>query len=240
MNPALVVLPTYNERDNIEPILKAIIAADPRLDVLVVDDNSPDRTGDIADAFAAREPRVKVLHRAGKEGLGRAYIAGFKRALQEPYEFIFEMDADFSHKPSDLPRFLLALEEQRADICLGSRRVEGGGTVNWGVGRQLLSAGGSLYSRSVLGIGVRDVTGGFKCFRRQVLEALPLDEVKSSGYGFQIELTYRAIRKGFKVIEIPIIFEDRRVGRSKMSRAVFVEALGMVVRLRADALLGRL
>jgi dolichol-phosphate mannosyltransferase len=240
MNPALVIIPTYNERENIEPIVQAVLAADPRLDILIVDDNSPDGTGQLADQLASAEPRVKVLHRAKKEGLGRAYIAGFKRALAEPYEFIFEMDADFSHKPADLPRFLSALEERHADICLGSRRVTGGGTVNWGVGRQIISGGGSMYARTVLGIDVRDLTGGFKCFRRKVLEALPLDEIRSSGYGFQIELTYRAIRKGFKVIEIPIIFEDRRVGRSKMSRAVFVEALGMVLRLRLDALQGRL
>jgi len=240
MNPALVIVPTYNERDNLEPIVRAILAADPRLDILVVDDNSPDGTGQLADTLAAAEPRVKVLHRAQKQGLGRAYIAGFKRALQDPYEFIFEMDADFSHKPEDLPRFLAALDEQHADICLGSRRVKGGGTVNWGVGRQIISGGGSLYARTVLGIGIRDVTGGFKCFRRKVLETIPLDEIHSSGYGFQVELTYRAIRKGFKVIEIPIIFEDRRVGQSKMSRAVFLEAFGMVLRLRAEALAGRL
>jgi dolichol-phosphate mannosyltransferase len=240
MNQALVIVPTYNERDNLEPIVTAILAADARLDVLVVDDNSPDGTGKLADELAAREPRVKVLHRARKEGLGKAYIAGFRRALQEPYQFIFEMDADFSHKPTDLPRFLEALEQTGADLCLGSRRVTGGGTVNWGVGRQIISAGGSFYARTILGIPVRDVTGGFKCFRRKVLETLPLDDIRSSGYGFQIELTYRAILKGFKVIEIPIIFEDRRVGTSKMSRAVFFEALGMVVRLRLDALQGKL
>lgn len=240
MNQALVIVPTYNERDNLEPIVTAILAADSRMDVLVVDDNSPDGTGKLADELAAREPRVKVLHRARKEGLGKAYLAGFRRALQEPYEFIFEMDADFSHKPTDLPRFLEALAQTGADLCLGSRRVTGGGTVNWGIGRQIISAGGSFYARTILGIDVRDVTGGFKCFRRKVLETLPLDEIRSSGYGFQIELTYRAILKGFKVIEIPIIFEDRRVGTSKMSRAVFLEALGMVVRLRLDALQGKL
>jgi dolichol-phosphate mannosyltransferase len=239
MNPALVIVPTYNERENIRPIIAAILEADPRLDILVVDDGSPDGTGQIADELAAANSRVKVLHRTKKEGLGKAYVAGFKRALQDPYEFIFEMDADFSHKPSDLPRFLEALEKG-ADICLGSRRVKGGGTVNWGVGRQIISGGGSLYARSVLGVDVRDLTGGFKCFRRKVLETIPLDEIKSSGYAFQVELTYRAIRKGFKVVEIPIIFEDRRVGKSKMSRAIFMEAVAMVLRLRLEALQGKL
>lgn len=240
MNPALVIVPTYNERDNLEPIVKAILEADARLDILIVDDNSPDGTGNIADTLANGNKRIKVLHREKKEGLGRAYVAGFKRALEDPYEFIFEMDADFSHKPADLPRFLKALEDQQADVCLGSRRVEGGGTVNWGVGRQLISGGGSLYARTVLGVDVRDLTGGFKCFRRKVLETLPLNEIRSSGYGFQVELTYRALRKNFKVIEIPIIFEDRRVGKSKMSRGIFLEAMSMVLRLRLDAIQGRL
>jgi dolichol-phosphate mannosyltransferase len=239
MNPALVIVPTYNERENLRPIVSAILAADTRVDVLIVDDNSPDGTGQIADELAAADARVKVLHRARKEGLGRAYLAGFRRALEDPYEFIFEMDADFSHNPNDLPRFLKAMADG-ADVCLGSRRVEGGGTVNWGVGRQLISAGGSLYARTILGVHVRDLTGGFKCFRRHVLEAIGLDQVKSSGYGFQVELTYRALRKGFKVVEIPIIFEDRRVGHSKMSRAIFLEASAMVLRLRLEALRGKL
>jgi dolichol-phosphate mannosyltransferase len=239
MNPALVIVPTYNERDNLAPIIKAILAADKRLDILIVDDNSPDGTGELADQLAAKEPRIRVYHREKKEGLGRAYIAAFKRALQDPYEFIFEMDADFSHDPKYLPAFLQAMDEG-ADLVLGSRRVEGGGTVNWGLSRQAISAGGSFYARTVLGIGVHDVTGGFKCFRRSVLEAIDLDTVKSSGYGFQIELTYRAIRKGFKVKEIPIVFEDRRVGQSKMSRKIFMEALTMVWRLRMDSLRGRL
>jgi dolichol-phosphate mannosyltransferase len=239
MNPALVIVPTYNERDNLEPITRAILAADPRLDVLVVDDNSPDGTGQLADALAAREPRLRVFHREKKEGLGRAYIAAFKRALQDPYEFIFEMDADFSHDPKYLPRFLDAME-QGADLVLGSRRVEGGGTVNWGLTRQAISAGGSLYARSVLGIDVQDLTGGFKCFRRRVLQTIDLDAVKSSGYAFQVELTYRTLRHGFIVREIPIVFEDRRVGQSKMSRKIFLEAMGMVWRLRLDALQGKL
>ena len=239
MNPALVIVPTYNERDNLEPITRAILAADARLDVLVVDDNSPDGTGQLADALAAKEPRLRVFHREKKEGLGRAYIAAFKRALQDPYEFIFEMDADFSHDPKYLPRFLDAME-QGADLVLGSRRVEGGGTVNWGLARQAISAGGSFYARSVLGIDVQDLTGGFKCFRRRVLQTIDLDGVKSSGYAFQVELTYRAIRHGFVVREIPIVFEDRRVGQSKMSRKIFLEAMGMVWRLRLDALAGKL
>lgn len=239
MNPALVIVPTYNERENLEPITTAILAADPRLDILVVDDNSPDGTGQLADALAAKEPRIKVLHREKKEGLGRAYIAAFKHALTLPYEFIFEMDADFSHDPKYLPHFLEAMN-QGADLVLGSRRVTGGGTVNWGLGRQAISAGGSFYARSVLGIDIRDVTGGFKCFRRKVLESIDLDTVKSSGYGFQIELTYRTLRKGFVVKEIPIVFEDRRVGKSKMSRKIFLEALAMVWRLRFDALQGKL
>jgi dolichol-phosphate mannosyltransferase len=239
MNPALVIVPTYNERDNLEPITKAILAADNRLDILVVDDNSPDGTGQLADEMAAKEPRIKVFHREKKEGLGKAYLAAFKRALAEPYRYIFEMDADFSHDPKYLPKFLEAME-QGADLCLGSRRVEGGGTVNWGLTRQAISSGGSFYARTILGIDVRDVTGGFKCFRRTVLESIDLDSVKSSGYAFQIELTYRAIRKGFKVKEIPIIFEDRRVGKSKMSRKIFLEAMGMVWRLRWDAVRGQL
>lgn len=239
MNPALVLIPTYNERDNLEPIVRAVLASDPRLDVLVIDDNSPDGTGALADQLAAETGRVRVLHRARKEGLGRAYVAGFKEALARGYAYIFEMDADFSHDPKDLPRFLAELENG-ADVVLGSRRVPGGRTVNWGVGRQLISAGGSLYARTVLGVPVQDLTGGFKCFRRKVLETLPLDEVKSTGYAFQVELTYRAIRQGFRVVEIPIVFEDRRVGQSKMSSAIFREAIAMVWRLRYEAIRGRL
>ena len=239
MRPALVILPTYNERENLEPIVRAVLAADDRVDVLVVDDSSPDGTGEVADALAGSEPRVSVLHRARKEGLGKAYVAGFKHALERGYAYVFEMDADFSHDPKDLPRFLAEMEAG-ADVCLGSRRVAGGRTVNWGAGRKLLSAGGSLYARTILGAPVHDLTGGFKCFRRRVLEAIPLDEVRSSGYAFQIELTWRALRKGFRVVEIPIVFEDRRVGQSKMSGAVFREAVVNVWKLRLDALRGRL
>ncbi|MBI3184954.1 MAG: polyprenol monophosphomannose synthase [Myxococcales bacterium] len=231
MNPALVIVPTYNERDNVEPITRATLEAEPRADVLVVDDNSPDGTGKLADELAAREPRIHVLHRERKEGLGRAYLHAFSWALGQGYRYILEMDADFSHDPKFLPR-LIDEAEAGADLVLGSRYVEGGGTVNWGLGRRVLSRGGSLYARTILGIDIRDLTGGFKCFQRRVLEAIDLEEVKSTGYAFQIELTYRALKKGFVVREVPIVFEDRRVGQSKMSRKIFLEALVMVWKLR--------
>jgi dolichol-phosphate mannosyltransferase len=230
MNRALVCLPTYNEADNVGPITEAILAATLEVDVLVIDDNSPDGTGKLADAIAAREPRVHVLHRAGKEGLGKAYLAGFDWALRRGYALVLEMDADFSHDPKYLPAMLAAAGE--ADLVLGSRNVPGGGTVNWGVGRKIISRGGSLYARTILGIPVRDLTGGFKCFHREVLEAIDLPSVECSGYAFQIELTYRALRKGFKVKEIPIVFVDRRVGQSKMSRRIVLEALGKVWSIR--------
>ena len=231
VNPALICLPTYNERDNLEPITRAILAADPRVDVLVVDDNSPDGTGALADGLAAAEPRIRVLHREKKEGLGRAYVAAFKWALAQGYTWVLEMDADFSHDPRYLPT-LLDAAASGVDLVLGSRYVEGGGTVNWGVGRKLISRGGSLYARTVLGVGVRDLTGGFKCFHRRVLEALDLDAVMGSGYGFQIEMTYRTLLRGFTVRELPIQFEDRRVGQSKMSRKIFLEAFTLVWKLR--------
>jgi dolichol-phosphate mannosyltransferase len=231
MNRALVCIPTYNEAENIEPITQAVIKAEPRVDILVVDDNSPDGTGKIADTLAAREPRIRVLHRQKKEGLGRAYLAAFRWALEQGYTHIIEMDADFSHDPRYLPQFVDAAEAG-ADLVLGSRYVTGGGTVNWGIGRQVISRGGSLYARTILGVDIRDLTGGFKCFSRHVLESIGLDEVQSSGYAFQIELTYRTLKKGFTVREIPIVFEDRRVGHSKMSRKIFLEALTMVWKLR--------
>jgi dolichol-phosphate mannosyltransferase len=231
MNPALVCIPTYNERDNLEPIVRAVLEADSRVDILVVDDNSPDGTGQLADRLAAAEPRVRVLHRARKEGLGRAYLAAFRWALDAGYTYILEMDADFSHDPRCVP-MLLNAAEAGADVVLGSRYVAGGGTVNWGLLRKVISRGGSLYARSVLGVGVRDLTGGFKCFRRQALEKLNLEAVKSTGYAFQIELTYRALREGLVVREVPILFEDRRVGQSKMSRKIFLEALVRVIQLR--------
>jgi dolichol-phosphate mannosyltransferase len=231
MNPALVCIPTYNERDNLEPITRAVLAADPRVDILVVDDNSPDGTGKLADELAAKEPRIRVLHREKKQGLGRAYLHAFRVALDAGYTHIIEMDADFSHDPRYLPT-LLDTALGGADLVLGSRYVTGGGTVNWGVGRKIISRGGSLYARTILGVGTRDLTGGFKCFHRRVLESIDLEAVKSTGYAFQIELTYRSLKKGFTVKEIPIVFEDRRVGQSKMSRKIFLEALTMVWKLR--------
>jgi dolichol-phosphate mannosyltransferase len=227
---AVVCLPTYDEAENIGPIVEAILAAAPGVDVLVIDDDSPDGTGRLADAIAAREPRVHVLHRAGKEGLGKAYLAGFAWALGRGYELVLEMDADFSHDPRYLPALLERARE--ADLVLGSRNVPGGGTVNWGLGRRLISRGGSLYARTILGIPVRDLTGGFKCFRRRVLESIDLATVECSGYAFQIELTYRAIQKGFEVVEVPIVFVDRRVGHSKMSKRIVLEALRKVWSIR--------
>ncbi len=231
MNSALVIIPTYNECDNIGPITAAVLLATPKVDVLIVDDNSPDGTGRIADELARHESRISVLHREKKEGLGRAYLDAFRWALSRHYQSILEMDADFSHDPKYLPRFLKAAEEG-ADLVLGSRYVEGGGTVNWGVGRQLISKGGSLYARSILGVDIRDLTGGFKCFNRRVLETIDLNAIQSTGYAFQIELTYRALQHGFAVREIPIVFEDRRVGQSKMSRKIFIEAMTMVWKLK--------
>jgi dolichol-phosphate mannosyltransferase len=226
---ALLCLPTYDEAENIRPITEAILAAAP-VDILVIDDNSPDGTGRIADEIAAAEPRVHVLHRKGKEGLGKAYLAGFRWALERDYDLVLEMDADFSHNPRYLPAMLAAARD--ADLVLGSRYVPGGGTVNWGVGRKILSRGGSIYARTILGLGVRDLTGGFKCFRRAVLESIDLDSVECSGYAFQIELTYRAHRRGFRIAEIPIVFEDRRVGASKMSRRIVLEAIRKVWSIR--------
>jgi dolichol-phosphate mannosyltransferase len=227
---AVVCLPTYDEAENVGPIVEAILAATPDVDVLVIDDDSPDGTGRLADAIAAREGRVHVLHRAGKEGLGKAYLAGFAWALRRGYDLVLEMDADFSHDPKYLPALLE--RAKGADLVLGSRNVPGGGTVNWGLGRRLISRWGSFYARTILGIPVRDLTGGFKCFRRRVLEAIDLGTVECSGYAFQIELTYRAFRKGFRVAEVPIVFVDRRVGQSKMSRRIVLEALRKVWSIR--------
>ncbi|HEY7954154.1 MAG TPA: polyprenol monophosphomannose synthase [Polyangia bacterium] len=231
MPPVLVIVPTYNERENLPAIVAAVHEHLPSAELLVVDDASPDGTGRLADELAAKDPKLHVLHRAGKQGLGTAYVAGFRWALAREYAFIFEMDCDFSHDPRYLPE-LLAAAERGADLVLGSRYVEGGGTVNWGFARKLISRGGSLYARSVLGVPVRDLTGGFKCFRRRVLEAIDLDEVSAQGYGFQIEMTYRTIKRGFRVVEVPIVFVDRRVGQSKMSKKIFAEALTLVWRLR--------
>jgi dolichol-phosphate mannosyltransferase len=227
---ALLCLPTYDERENLAPMIDAILAVVPGIEVLVIDDNSPDGTGQLADQIAAREPRVKVLHRAGKEGLGRAYLAGFAWALARDYGLVLEMDCDFSHDPGYLPAMLAAAEE--ADLVLGSRYVKGGGTVDWGWLRKLISRGGSFYARTILGLSVRDLTGGFKCFRREVLEAIDLATVECTGYAFQIELTYRAARRGFRIREIPIVFADRRVGQSKMSRRIVLEAIRKVWSIR--------
>ncbi len=231
----LVIIPTYNERDNLSQVTAAVHQALPEADVLVVDDNSPDGTGQLADDLAAQQKWIKVLHRAGKQGLGTAYIAGFREALREGYDYMFEMDCDFSHDPKYLP-IMLARAKAGADLVLGSRYVEGGGTVNWGPIRKLISRGGSLYARTILGVPVRDLTGGFKCFRRRVIEGVDLATVSAQGYGFQIEMTYRAVKMGFNVVEEPIVFVDRRVGQSKMSKKIFVEALTLVWKLRLSRL----
>jgi dolichol-phosphate mannosyltransferase len=233
--PVWVVLPTYNERENLEPVVAGVraalepVASDHR--ILIVDDSSPDGTGELADALAARDPAVRVLHRPHKEGLGQAYIAGFRLALAEGAALVVEMDADLSHDPAHLPSMVAAARD--ADLVVGSRYVPGGAVRNWGKGRRLVSRGGCWYARVVLGVDVRDLTGGFKVFRREVLEALDLDRVRSQGYAFQVELTYRAIQRGFRVREVPIVFTDRRVGQSKMSRRIVLEAMWMVPRLRA-------
>ena len=237
MPRATVCLPTYNERDNIEPMLHALGDKDVR--VLVIDDDSPDGTGELADRLAAELDYVDVLHRKRKEGLGPAYLAGFRRALADGAELVLELDCDFSHDPADVPR-LIAAAEDGAHLVLGSRYVKGGAVRNWGLLRRLVSSGGSLYARVVLGVNVKDLTGGFKCFRREVLETIDLDSIHSKGYAFQIETTYRALRAGFRVVEIPITFADREVGGSKMSKAIVAEAIWKVPRLRAAALFGRL
>jgi dolichol-phosphate mannosyltransferase len=232
-----ICLPTYNEAENLERMIRALEPVGVR--VLVIDDNSPDGTGEIAGRLAAELAWVDVLHRERKEGLGPAYLAGFRRALGDGAELIVEMDCDFSHDPADVPR-LLAATEQGADLVLGSRYVEGGSIgTEWGRARRFVSAGGSWYARLFLGVPIRDLTGGFKCFRRAVLEAIDLEAVHAKGYAFQIELTYRALRKGFRVVEIPIRFVDRTHGGSKMSRAIVLEAVWKVPALRLRALAGR-
>jgi dolichol-phosphate mannosyltransferase len=233
---AVVCLPTYNERENLEPMLRALGAHGVR--VLVIDDSSPDGTGELADRLAAELDYVDVLHRPRKEGLGPAYLDGFRKALAGGAELVLEMDCDFSHDPRDVPRLIAAAND--ADVVLGSRYVQGGAIRNWGAARRAISAGGSLYARVLLGVGVRDLTGGFKCYRRAVLESIDLDRVHSRGYAFQIETTYRALRRGFRVVEVPITFVDREVGGSKMSRAIVAEALWKVPVLRLAAVTGRL
>jgi dolichol-phosphate mannosyltransferase len=233
---AVVCLPTYNELENLEAMLRALADKDVR--VLVVDDNSPDGTGELADRLADELDYVDVLHRERKEGLGPAYLAGFRRALADGAELVLEMDCDFSHDPNDVPRLIAAVED--ADVALGSRYVDGGAVSNWGLLRRFVSAGGSWYARMLLGAPVHDLTGGFKCYRRRVLETIDLEAIESKGYAFQIETTYRALRAGFRVIEIPITFADREAGGSKMSKAIVAEAIWKVPALRLAALAGRL
>lgn len=228
---ATVCLPTYNERDNLEPMIRAledVLPPDGR--VLVIDDGSPDGTGQVADELAAALPWLDVLHRAEKQGLGRAYVAGFRRAIDDGADLVVEMDCDFSHDPEDVPR-LIAAVEAGADLAIGSRYVAGGGVRNWSPLRRAISRGASLYTRALL-MPVRDPTGGFKCFRREVLERIGLDELHGAGYVFQIETTYRALQRGFRVEEVPITFSERRAGRSKMSRAIVLEAMWRVPMLR--------
>ncbi len=229
---SLIVVPTYNERENLPLLLEAVLKVVPTgVEILVVDDGSPDGTGKIADDWAAREPRVHVLHRTGKLGLGTAYVAGFRWGLDQGFEQLIEMDADFSHDPKYLPVMLKALETH--DVAIGSRYVPGGGTVNWGLGRKILSRGGSLYARTVLGAPIRDFTGGFNGWRRKVIEAVDVGTLRSDGYSFQIELKYRAFKKGFSWTEFPIIFADREVGKSKMNRRIVFEALARVWSFRS-------
>lgn len=229
MNATLVVIPTYNEKESVRDIARAVLAACPAADLLFVDDNSPDGTGRILDEMAAAEPRIQVLHRPGKGGLGRAYIAGFHWALARHYEFIFEMDADFSHNPQDLPRLLDAA--QGADLVLGSRYLHGIRVINWPLSRLILSAGAAYYVRLITGMPFTDPTGGFKCYRRAVLATIPLDTIKSNGYSFQVEMTHTTWRLGFAIVEVPIVFEERRSGQSKMSSRIVREALLMVWKL---------
>jgi dolichol-phosphate mannosyltransferase len=239
----LLCLPTYDERENLAAMVEALGSVRERTpipgDVLVIDDSSPDGTGAIADELARERPWLHVLHRPGKEGLGRAYLAGFRWALARDYAYVLEMDCDFSHDPEAVPS-LLGAAIGGADVVLGSRYVTGGGVSDWGLSRRLISAGGCLYARSVLGVRVRDLTGGFKCFRRAVLERIPLDDVDAQGYMFQIEMTYRALRDGFRVVEVPITFAERQLGGSKMSRRIVLEAVRRVPELRLAALRERL
>jgi dolichol-phosphate mannosyltransferase len=235
---ALVVVPTYNERVNLSLIVPLILQQEARIEVLVVDDNSPDGTGQLADEMAAGNRRVHVLHRPGKAGLGKAYLAGFRWALECGYDFILEMDADFSHDPKFLPEFLQAIET--ADLVIGSRYRAGVNVINWPISRLLLSLGANEYARRVTGLPLTDSTGGFKCFRRRVLEAIDFEKVKSNGYSFQIEMSFRAWKQGFRLVEIPIVFTDRVEGQSKMDKRIVREAIWMVWWLRLKWMLGQL
>jgi dolichol-phosphate mannosyltransferase len=228
----LIIIPTYNEKENLPLLVEEVLKTVPHVDILVADDNSPDGTGELADQLAGTEPRIHVLHRQAKEGLGKAYVAGFNWALQRDYELIFEMDCDFSHQPKHLPEFIDKIKDN--DLVLGSRYIEGGGTVNWGLSRKIISSGGNWYARTVLGLPYRDLTGGFKCFRRKVLENIDINNLYAMGYCFQIELTHRTHKAGFKIGETPIIFPDRERGQSKMSGKIFKEAFFTVWKLRKE------
>jgi len=229
-----VILPTYDEAENIGPISAAILAALPDATLLVVDDGSPDGTGRLADGLAATDARIRVRHRRAKQGLGRAYLDGFGRALDGGAEIVVQMDADFSHDPSVLPDLIAPVRANEADLVIGSRYTAGGGVVDWGFGRRLISRGGSLFARTVLGLSPNDLTGGFKAWRAETLAAVPFDGVHAGGYVFQIEMTFRADRHAARIVEVPITFRDRRIGQSKMSRRIVVEALVVVVQLRAE------
>jgi dolichol-phosphate mannosyltransferase len=234
----LIIIPTYNEKENIEKIILQVLAKHESIDVLIVDDGSPDGTGQIADSLSKQNNRIFVIHRKNKSGLGTAYVAGFKYAIEKKYDYVFEMDADFSHDPKYIPDFLNAIKE--ADLIIGSRYISGVNVINWPITRLLLSYYANVYSRIVTGLPVKDATGGFKCFRREVLEAIDLDKVKSNGYSIQIEMSFRAWKKGFRIKEISIVFEDRRLGQSKMSKKIVREAIWMVWRLKFMSLLGKL
>ncbi len=231
MDKSLIIIPTYNERENLRAMVAAIHEVLPETHLLVVDDNSPDGTGDVADELAEKDDRVHAVHRPGKMGLGTAYVEGFRWGLERGYELLWEMDCDFSHDPRYLPD-LLAAVENGADLAIGSRYVAGGGTDNWGLGRKILSRGGGFYARMVLGVPIKDLTSGFRCYRRTVLETLDLSQVRSEGYAFQIEMAYKTYKAGFHIQEVPIVFVDRRVGQSKMSGGIVVEAVLGVWRMR--------
>ena len=235
----LIVTPTYNEQDNLPRFVAAVRTAAPEADVMIVDDASPDGTGDVADDLASKDDHVHVIHRPGKLGLGTAYVDAFRWGLSRGYDWFFEMDADLSHDAKYLVDFFHALEDG-ADVVIGSRNIPGGGVEGWGVGRHVISKGGSLYSRAILGLPVRDLTSGYKAFSRRALETVELDRVRSNGYSFQIETTFRAHLKGLKIVEVPIVFVDRRAGHSKMSRRIFAEAVGVVWKLRLDAMRNKL
>jgi len=234
----LVVMPTYNEADNIVEVVHEVLSQDSSVDVLIIDDNSPDRTGDVAEELASKDSRVHVFHRHAKLGLGSAYVAGFKYALKEGYDYVFEMDSDFSHDPKEIGNLLRNMAD--FDFVIGSRYIHGVSVINWPMSRLLLSYFANLYARIVVGAPIKDLTGGFKCFRRRVLEAIDLDRVRSDGYAFQIEINYKAFCKGFKVKEIPIIFVERRAGKSKMSKKIIWEAFWLVYKLRLLRITGRL